>query len=121
MKTMSAAEWRAEGERRFGADPRKWVFVCPSCGTHQSAEDFYTKARMQRGTGALNGYLGFSCIGRWTGAGPHDPNKPAGRGCDWTLGGLFRIHTLEVIDEEGGRHPRFEFADVVEAEPKEAA
>lgn len=109
MKTMSVAEWRAEGERRFGPDPRDWKFVCPMCHTVQSARDFYA-AGFVPGKGEVNKYLGFSCIGRWTGAGPFSPKSPT-RGCDWTLGGLFRIHTLEVMDEEGHQHPRFEFAE----------
>ena len=24
--------WKTEGERRFGADVRKWKFKCPMCG-----------------------------------------------------------------------------------------
>lgn len=43
-------------------------------------------------------YIGFSCIGRFN-------NKRTG--CDWTLGGLFRIHELEVITDDGERHMHF--------------
>lgn len=53
--------------------------------------------------------LGFSCVGRFTQAGP-PRRKPDGRPCNWTLGGLFKLHTLEVVDEEGQAHPLFELA-----------
>ena len=86
VKIYTHDEWLDEAERRFGDDPRYWRFVCPRCGTEQDAFDFY-----EAGVKAdrIDGYLGFSCIGRFT-------DK---KGCDWTLGGLFRIH-LE-------RYPQF--------------
>ena len=31
-----------------------------------------------------------------------------GQPCNWTLGGLFTLHKLEVITEDGQKHPRFE-------------
>lgn len=49
--------------------------------------------------------IGFSCVGRFT------PLV----GCDWTLGGLFQIHKLEIIDEKGDHFPYFEFATPEEA------
>jgi len=45
-------------------------------------------------------YLAFSCVGRF------DPDK----GCDWTMGGLFQLHELEVVTEDGKHNPRFEVA-----------
>jgi hypothetical protein len=112
---MTQAEWLAEGERRFGPDKRAWVFVCPMCKTRQSALDFY-RAGAKPGTGEVNKYLGFSCIGRFTNADPHVSGEPPGKGCDWTLGGLFSIHTLEVIDEAGKAHMHFEFGEPVPAQ-----
>ena len=32
--------WKTEGERRFGADVRKWKFKCPMCGHVAAVEDF---------------------------------------------------------------------------------
>jgi hypothetical protein len=122
MRKLTVAEWRAEGERRFGPDERNWKFVCPMCGTVQGAEDFYTEG-FARGAGQVNKVLGFACIGRWRMAGPHQKGNPPGRGCDWTLGGLFHIHTLEVIDDEGKPHMLFDFAEPEPAravEPKAA-
>jgi hypothetical protein len=59
-------------------------------------------------------YIGFSCEGRLTGAGPatadHTPGRGQDRGCDWTLGGIFRLHRLEIIGENGERHVRFDIA-----------
>ena len=87
------------------------VFKCPICGTLQSAKDL-----INAGAGKtfedVEKYLGFSCVGRWKNAGPFNPkakngnNKP-GKGCDWTLGGLFQLHTCEVLTPEGKR-PVFE-------------
>jgi len=117
VQVMPHEEWHAEGKRRFGDDPRKWLFVCPMCHTPQSAEDFY-RAGFTAGTGEVNKVLGFSCIGRWTGAPPYDPGSPAGRGCDWTLGGLFTIHRLEIIFPDGERQPCFEFAEASATQPQ---
>ena len=114
MKTDTHVEWLAEGERRLGPDAKKWVFVCPACKTPQSAEDFY-RAGFKPGKGEVNKYLGFSCIGRFTGAGPHKPGEAPGRGCDWTLGGLLHIHTVEIVMDGGKKHAVFEFAEAQEA------
>lgn len=71
-------------------------FRCPRCGTIQSPQDL-----INAGAGAtlddVDRYVAFSCVGRW------DESK----GCDWTLGGLFQIHELEVETPDGKRHPRF--------------
>ena len=61
----------------------------------KTAEDFRSKNIDP------DGVVYFSCIGRWV----------PGIGCDWTLGGLLRIHTLEVINGQGDKIPVFEFAD----------
>lgn len=97
-RTMTHAEWIAEAERRFGKKAMDWRFACPSCGEDQSMKEF-VDAGMTVEEAQSRGY--FSCIGRWV----------KGRGCDWTLGGLFQIHSLDVLDEEGKKHPVFEFAE----------
>ena len=106
----------AEMRKRFGDDAKQWKFVCPMCKTVQSANDFYA-AGFKPGTGAVNKYLGFSCIGRFTKAGEHKAGTPPGRGCNWTLGGLFHIHELEIIMPEGTVSACMEIADA----PVEAA
>lgn len=68
--------------------------------------------------------IGFACEGRLTDAGPYpaasDKSRKAQarrnkRGCDWTLGGLFKLHELEVETPDGEVHPRFQVASRDEA------
>lgn len=96
-KTMKLDEFIAEAEKRFGKDRKKWRYICPSCETAQSAEDLLAAGVAKED---VDRYIGFSCIGRFTGE----------KGCDWTLGGLFQIHELEIEDHEGKTHPHFELA-----------
>lgn len=92
---MKPSEYLYTLKERFGEDTKAWKVICPSCKTVQSVQDFN-----DAGISPASDYFGFSCIGRF------DDSK----GCDWSLGGLFQIHTLELIDEEGS-HPRFEIAE----------
>lgn len=91
---------------------------CVMCGTVQSLDDFV------RATGKpadeVEKYLGFSCIGRFTDAGPFKKNKP-GKGCDWTLGGLLRLHDLVIVTPDGKEHPYFNLATPAEAQAHEAS
>lgn len=93
--------------------------VCPVCGTVQSGASL-----IRAGAGAtfddVMKYLGFSCVGRWTEAGPHKTGAPPGRGCDWTLGGLLRLHELEVDDGEGNARMSFAVATPDQARALEA-
>lgn len=96
-----------------------FALKCPMCGTVQSGASL-----VAAGAGAefhdVEKYLGFSCIGRFTGAG--SPRKtPDGKPCNWTLGGLFTLHKLEVKTPDGERHPRFEVATPAEAQALRAA
>lgn len=100
MKTLTEDEFYTEAERRFGASPRDWRFVCPSCKTVQSAADLYAAGVK---SDAVQHIIGYSCIGRHT----------SEMGCDWSLGGLFRTHTCEiVIDGSKKTRPFFELAEV---------
>ena len=85
----TAAEWRAEGERRFGPHPEDWKFKCPRCGRINTGQEF-------KDAGAKPDSMYCECIGR------HDKTK----GCDWAAYGLFDICTTEV---EG--QPVFDFAE----------
>ena len=92
---------RAQGAERI-EDVR---FLCPMCNCSQSAQDL-----IDAGAGenfeAVESVLAVSCVGRWTGAGA--PRKePDGKPCNWTLGGLFQTHRMEVQTEDGKLHPRF--------------
>lgn len=99
--------------------------VCPACGTVQSIASL---VRAGVDPERAETAMGFSCEGRWTKAGqwPSDKDKSAKakvrravRGCDWTLGGLFRIHRLEVLTPDGKAHPFFEIATAEQAQALE--
>lgn len=114
MKTMTVVEFHgalmAQGVKRR----EDLAVICPRCQTVQSAVDL-----IEAGAGAdfdaVEKYLGFSCVGRFTGAGS-PPKVPDGAACNWTLGGLFQLHKLEVLTEDGKRHPRFEPATPEQAQ-----
>lgn len=98
MQTMTVSQFH-ESLRAQGVARREDIaFTCSSCGTVQSAQSL-----INAGAGEtfedVERFLGFSCVGRWTNAGPHKDGTPPGSGCDWTLGGLFKFHPIEVIDE----------------------
>lgn len=112
MQTMTIEEFhtalKAQGVERDDLAVR-----CPICKTVQSARDL-----IDAGAGndfeAVEKYLGFSCVGRFNGAG-HPRKKPDGKPCNWTLGGFLQLHCLEVVTPDGKRHPRFEPATPEEA------
>ncbi len=97
IKIIKKNEFIQIAESRFGPNSKNWKFICPKCKTIQSRQDFIDNGIEE--TIAQN-QIGFSCIGR------HIKEK----GCNWTLGGLFQIHTLE-IDDNGELHPFFELAE----------
>lgn len=105
MKTISVAELHAQLKAQ-GVPREHLAFVCPRCDTVQSATDL-----IDAGAGEsfqeVEKFLGFSCVGRWTGAGG-PRRKPDGNPCNWTLGGFFRLHKMEVETENGEKHPLFE-------------
>ncbi|HUH36668.1 MAG TPA: VVA0879 family protein [Spongiibacteraceae bacterium] len=114
MKTMTIPEFHAALKAQGVADRSDLAMICPMCGTVQSARDL-----IAAGAGldfdAVEKFLGFSCVGRFTGAGT--PRKqPDGKPCNWTLGGLFQTHKLVVVDNEGVAHPRFELATPEQAQ-----
>lgn len=113
MRTVTLEEFRAEIKAQGLPEREDFAFKCPRCGTVQSARDLIA-AGAGEDFEAVEKYMGFSCVGRWTGAG--SPRKePDGKPCNWTLGGLFQFHDLEVDDGEGGTHPMFEPATPEEA------
>ena len=106
-KIVKVEEFKKDATERFGEDGKKWMYKCPSCGTEQCYEDFRKIEGFTEDE--IKGYIGFSCIGRF------DNNK----GCNWTLGGLLQIHTLEIETPDGERHKHFELADSVTSVAKE--
>ena len=108
-KTMTLDEFHAALKAQ-GVPREHLAAKCPMCHTVQSIAD------LQRAGADPDLSFGFSCVGRFTGAGPKRKNEAPGRGCDWTLGGLFPIHTLEVVTEDGKHHPHFALATPEEAQ-----
>lgn len=104
-------EFRAEIKAQ-GLEPLDYAFICPACNTIQSAR-WLIAAGAGADFDAVQGTLGFSCVGRFTGAG--GDKREEGKGCDWTLGGLFQIHKLTVVTPEGQKHPHFEVASPAQA------
>lgn len=96
-RRLDRDEWLARGRELYGEDMRQWKFRCVACGHVQSHE---LAVARNPDIGDTSGWIAFACEGR------HDSSV----GCDWTLGGLFQIHELEVVDGER-RTPCFEFAD----------
>lgn len=118
MKTMTLDDFQAECMERFPSSLQTAV-KCPMCGTIQTAQDFIN-AGQGHSFDDVQGLLGVSCIGRYTGAGSPRA-KPDGNPCNWTLGGLLRMHKLEVVTPDGKSHPHFELATKAEAEAHRAA
>ncbi|MEK6829046.1 MAG: VVA0879 family protein [Nanoarchaeota archaeon] len=87
-------DWIKELKKRFGDDAKQWKFKCPSCSGVQTCQDF-----IDMKIESPEDKVYFSCIGRYV----------EGRGCDWTLGGLFQIHKQTVI-KDGRAVPVFEMA-----------
>lgn len=96
IKKIKMNDWMSSGTKRFGQDMRYWKFKCASCGETQTLKEFQDAGIK----GAKNMFY-YSCIGRHL----------EDRGCQWTLGGLVKIHKTEVVSEDGEKVPVFEFAD----------
>jgi len=96
MVKFTLEEWKNKAKELFGDDYKDWKFKCPQCGNVQSFRDFEGLVEDP------SSVFYFSCIGRWK----------KGVGCDWTLGGLFRIHEVEITTEDGTVVPSFEFAEI---------
>jgi hypothetical protein len=102
--------------RAQGVPIEDCAFRCPMCGTVQSANDLI-RAGAGKNLDEVEKFLAFSCVGRFTHLKDPPPKKDWGSqvGCNWTLGGLFQFHTLEVVTPDGKKHPRFELCTPEEA------
>lgn len=101
---LTREEWLKLAVRLYGKDATKWKFRCVRCGHVQSHES--VKAA-NPDIGDTSNWIFFSCEGRWR----------EGVGCDWTLGGLFTIHKVEVLDDRDGKPVAcFAFADMTPEE-----
>lgn len=116
MRTLKQDEFLAEAKARFGPKVHDWKFVCPMCGTVQSVQQLLDAVLAIGGKkDEVHGYIGYSCIGRFTrqgdaGIAAKNRGERWDKGCNWTLGGLFQTHELEVIMPDGNKRPTFELA-----------
>lgn len=115
MRRVSLVEFHAALRAQGVTFTEDLAFICPVCRTIQSGRDLIA-AGAGNTFDDVERYVGFSCVGRFTDAGPHRRGTPPGKGCDWTLGGFFKVHRLEVVDAGGVGHPRFELATPEEAQ-----
>ncbi|CAB3717104.1 hypothetical protein CEY09_31610 [Achromobacter marplatensis] len=112
MKRMTLEEFQAACMAQASRSELTTV-KCPMCGTLQNALDFIA-AGAGKDWDDVSRYIGFSCVGRFTGAG--SPRKePDGQPCNWSLGGLFKTHRMVVVTPDGKEHPHFELASPEEA------
>ncbi|CUW41659.1 protein of unknown function [Magnetospirillum sp. XM-1] len=102
-RRVSYAQFQGELAAQGMPNSNHYAFKCPSCGHVQSMASMVALSKVP--TDKVDGYVYFSCEGRFN----------AARGCDWTLGGLLKIHALEV-ETGDGIVPAFE-----PASPEEAA
>lgn len=116
VKEVTIEEFMAEGNLLFGPHPKDWKFKCVRCKTVQSMEDLVAAGASPE---EAEGLIGFSCIGRLTGAGEMKEGEGPGRGCNWSLGGLFQLHEKAVLMPDGHKRRVFEFAERVKINPAE--
>lgn len=119
VEKISLDEFRARLDAQAVSSRRHKAFKCPMCATVQSMQSLISAGAGPDEAG-VEKYIGFSCVGRFTGAGS-PRKKPDGKPCNWTLGGLFRLHKLEVLTPDGEAHPHFEVATPEEAAALEMA
>lgn len=115
MEIITQAQLHLRMMTQGVSNVRHCAFVCPVCGTVQSMASLVHIGKIPMEEAETK--IGFSCIGRLTGAGPFTEGreKGDGKGCDWTLGGLFRVHKLEVLMDDGQKCPLFELASPSDA------
>ncbi|MGC9540212.1 VVA0879 family protein [Streptomyces sp. UG1] len=90
-RKLTQAELVDEAIERFGDDPLKWAFQCPSCGDIATGQDFRDALKEhprtnRNGEVIASDVLGQECIGRTLGA--LEGRKT--RGCNWAAYGLIR-------------------------------
>lgn len=59
-------EWQRAASIRFGPDPDRWLFECPSCGHVHSRADF---ERLGMHPHQVDQFTAQACIRRWTDGG----------------------------------------------------
>jgi hypothetical protein len=123
-RKLTQQELVGEARARFGDDPLRWAFHCPSCGDIATGRDFREalaehprKERDGHATTASD-LLGQECIGRTLGALEGPPTTDSGksraeRGCDWAAYGFFR-GPWEIVLPNGDSAWSFPLAEPAE-------
>lgn len=97
MLYVKRKDWMKIAKDAYG-DKKSWQFKCVSCGHIQSIGSVLDNNPSLKD---VLDWIYQNCEGRYT----------KGHGCDWSLGGLFTMHLIEVVDDDGSRFATFEFAD----------
>ena len=107
MEIITIEELRRRFESQKAKSKLDLKVICPICKKTQSGQDLID-AGAGKSFEDVEKFIGFSCVGRWLSAGPF--KKDNSKGCDWTLGGIFKLHKLEVVNLDGVKQPFFEIA-----------
>jgi hypothetical protein len=107
-RTMTNAEWRAEGKSLYGPDVTTWKFRCLSCGTVFTPNDFES-------LGAVPQRAASECIGRVhleRGGLPGVEITGESKPCNWDANGMFELLALWSVESKDGAYTRaWPFAD----------
>lgn len=93
IEVVPVAEF-VERMKAQGVPVENVAFICPMCQTIQTGLDLI-EAGAGKDMDEVDRYLGFVCVGRFLGAG-ETRAEPDGSPCNWTLGGLLRVHKIEI-------------------------
>ena len=116
-RAMSMDEFLAELEAQGVPKSGDYAFRCVMCNTVQSMRSL---VRAGATPDTAEKQIGYSCVGRFTNAGPWTPKdveRAKVPGCDWTIGGLFgSLGRGVVVIRDGRKHPLFHLATPAEAQ-----
>jgi hypothetical protein len=122
IETITMTEARTRMAAQGMSEQKDMAFVCPICATVQSMRSLVLAGADRD---KVDRSIGFSCEGRFSDAGPWPASKDKSakatkrrsiRGCDWSLGGLFKLHNTEIEHENGSKSPTFAIATPEQAQ-----
>lgn len=94
-RKLTQEELLNEARDRFGDDPMKWAFQCPSCQDIATGDDFrqalaeHPRTNLRTNEPVIaSDVIGQECIGRTLGALAKGRGAYTGRGCNWAAYGL---------------------------------
>lgn len=113
MKTLTHEQYLALLYSQ-NVEQQDYAVICPMCGTVQSGR-LLIQAGVAPDFESVTRYLGFSCVGRFTGKASPSVEEGKNHGCDWTLGGLLHCHIMVLEAPDGIKRPVFEPASPEQA------